>query len=458
MTLEERVAKLEMIIEAKDAEIDRLRQRVADLERRLGEPAPPAPPEGGAGADKSARSEPSGRKAGGQPGHKGHKRVMVPLAKVTRRVDCFPKDCRRCGKSLPRTPDKNPLLHQVVEIPDIVPDVTQFDQHRVVCACGETTCGQLPAGVPAGMLGPRLLSFASMLTGELNLSRRKAQTLLSDMLGIKVSLGTVSESEQVVSEAIAGPVEQARLHALAAKVKHADGTTWYRNGLFRALWVLATHSVTVFTIVDSATKQAMRDWLGRTGVLVSDRGTQLSFWAMHRRQICWAHLIRKFAEYAGHRGQAGDIGTTLLMATRTLFDEWHRVRDGTVTRRTFERRTRVHRAMIELLLERGRSLPLPIAGSCNDVLEHRAALWTFVYREGVEPTNNHAERELRDFVLWRKISLGSQSERGDLFAARIKSVVCTCRKQGRHVWHYLTQATQASLHGRSAPSLLPTSP
>lgn len=458
MTLEERVEKLEQIIAAKDAEIDRLRQRVADLERRLGERSPPAPPEGGAGADKSGGSEPSAKKPGGQPGHKGHRRQMVAPHKVTRRVDCFPKDCRRCGKSLPRRPDADPLLHQLVEIPEVVPDVTEFRQHRVACSCGETTCGELPAGVPAGMLGPRLLSFVSMLTGELNLSRRKAQTLLLDMLGIKVSLGTLSQSEEIVSDAIAAAVDEARLHAIAAKVKHADGTTWYRNGVFRSLWVLATQAITVFTIVDSATKQAMREWLGQAGVLISDRGTQLSFWAMHRRQICWAHLVRKFEDFAGHRGQAGEIGRLLLVSSRNLLHEWHRVRDGELSRRTLEKRTRVHRAMIELLLERARTLPLPIAGSCDDVLKHRAALWTFIYRSGVEPTNNHAERELRGFVLWRKISLGSRSERGDLFAARIKSVVHTCRKQDLHVWDYLTRAIQAALRDRSAPSLLATNP
>jgi transposase len=469
VTLEERVAKLELLLEAGEAEIaqlrgenERLRARVAELERRLSENSRNSnqPPSGDAPSDRQARpkDEPSGRKPGGQPGHKPHKRNLLPPGQVTRTENCFPDECRRCGKGLPQRADAEPLQHQVIDVPSIEPDVTEYRLHRVECACGETTCAELPCGVPKGMLGPRLLGLVALLTGNCHVSRRKVQVLLRDILNVNVSLGALSESEEMVSDALGPAVEEARLHALAAKVKHADGTTWYQRSVFRALWTLATSAVTVFTIVESATKEALHEWLGDSGILVSDRGTQLGFWAMKRRQICWAHLVRKFAAYSEHAGQAGEIGALLLLATRTVLREWHRVRDGTITRETFRRRTAKGRQLIELLLDAGAALPDGIAGSCRDVLAHRAALWTFAHEEGVEPTNNHAERELRGFVLWRKTSLGSQSARGDRFAANIKSVVHTCRKQRRHVWDYITRAIQADLRGRSAPSLLGATP
>jgi transposase len=197
------------------------------------------------------------------------------------------------------------LRHQVVEIPKIEADVHEFRQHRVTCTCGATTCGPLPKGTPAGIFGPRLLTLVAVLIGSMHVSRRKVQTLLSDLLGIKVSLGCISESEEVVSEAVADPVDEARIHALADRVKHVDATTWYQAGAYRSLWVLATKAVTVFYVAANGTQDALRNWLSQVrGILVTDRGSQFGFWAMEQRQICWAHLIRRFASYASRPGPA----------------------------------------------------------------------------------------------------------------------------------------------------------
>ena len=460
-SLEDRIARLEALVERqqatieqqqrviveKDAVIERLQARVAELERKQGtgaKPPPAAPP-------STSRPESSGKKQGAQPGHKPHRRELLP---PTRTTECFPADCRACGKTLPNNPDQNPLRKQVIDFPLVVPDVEEFRQHRVRCGCGVVTCGTLPVGTPAGIMGPRLLALVGLLTANCHVSRRKVQTLLRDVLNIDISLGALSESEAVVADAVTAPVEEARAHAMAAEVKHADGTTWYRAHIFRALWVMATKAVTVFTVFDSGTMEVLEAWMGAKGVLVSDRGSQLSYWDMKRRQICWAHLIRKFASYAEQPGEAGQLGLGLLGLAQFLIHEWHRARDGCITRGTFARNTRATRDSIEFLLRAGTHLPA-MAGSCAHVLEHRDALWRFVSQEGVEPTNNHAEQELRGFVLWRKNSLGSQSARGDRFAANLKSVIHTCRKQGRHVLSYLTDAIQAFLSNRSAPSLLP---
>ena len=198
----------------------------------------------------------------------------------------------------------------------------------------------------------------------------------------------------------------------------------------------------------------LRQWLSQVrGILVTDRGTQFGFWAMDRRQICWAHLVRKFASYTSHKGAAGKLGNGLLLWTGIVLHHWHHVRDGTMSRVEFKNRIAPIRDAIEGLLEAGVGMS-GIAGSCRDILAHREALWTFVDKSGIDPTNNHAERELRGFVLWRKLTFGSRSERGTCFAANIKSVVQTCRKQGRNVFDYLTHAVQASLRNRRAPSLL----
>lgn len=466
-TFDARLAKLEALVERqaeiierqaaliveKDAQIARLTHRVEELERRLAER------DGGGQPPKSDGKprEPSGRGPGAQPGHKGHQRKMVPVEQVTRTEECFPAACRGCGGALKHAVDSSPVLHQVVEIPALRPDVTEFRLHRVKCACGVTTCGPLPEGTPRGMMGPRLVALVSLLSANCHVSRRKVKLLLKDILGVDISLGTLSESEVLATLAVEGPVREALMQAVAAPVKHADGTTWYRNHAFRSLWVLATRNVTVFTTFTSGTKDALRSWLGNHGILVSDRGSQLTFWAMRRRQICWAHLVRKFAWYAEQGAEAKSIGLALLTHARRVLHEWHRVRDGHITRETAAKKTGLLRSLIEVLLHSGRQVAA-IAGSCRHILEHREALWTFLGHDGVEPTNNHAERELRGFVLWRKTTLGSHSERGDTFAAALKSVIHTCRKQGRHVWNYLSAAIQAHVAGASAPRLLTLAP
>jgi transposase len=149
----------------------------------------------------------------------------------------------------------------------------------------------------------------------------------------------------------------------------------------------------------------------------------------------------------------------LLFWARLLFHIHHRVRDGTCSRAGLQRAAVVIRANVERLLEEGRDLSLAgVSGSCKNILEHRDAMWRFVDDPAVEPTNNHAERELRGLVTWRKSSFGSQSARGNVFAANLKSVIHTCRKQQRNVLDYLRAAVHAALHHEPTPSLLRPTP
>jgi transposase len=344
-----------------------------------------------------------------------------------------------------------------VEVPAIEPDVTEYRLHRVTCDCGKVTCGTLPAGVPLGMCGPRLTGFIGLLTGIYKMSRREASRLLGDVLGVKISLGALSQSEDVVSEAVSAPVEEARIHASDQPVKHVDATGWRLAGKGRTLWTIATAFVTVFGITSDGSRARLRGLFAAVrGILVTDRGTQFGFWAMQDRQICWAHLIRKFVDFAERSGPAGKLGEDLLFWSQMMIHEWHRVRDGTLSRRRFRKIIDSLAPAVEGLLAGGVSLGVRgVSGSCADILEHKLALWTFVVNDGVEPTNNHAERELRAFVLWRKKSFGSQSERGCRFAARIMTVAHSLRKQRRHVLDYLTDACRAALVGQPAPSLLP---
>jgi transposase len=349
-------------------------------------------------------------------------------------------------------------VHQVVEVPPISPEVTEYLLHSVTCDCGKTTRAELPAGVPRGMFGPRLLALIGLLVGSLRTSRRDVVALLSDLLGVRISLGALSQAEAQVSEAIAAPVEEARVHVSQEDRKNVDATGWRQRSEARTLWTIATKLVVVFGIATDGTRAGLRGLFAAVrGILSSDRGTQFGFWAMKQRQICWAHLIRKFASFAERAGPAGQLGEALLLLSQTMMHAWHEVRDGTRSRAGFRRLIKNLAPVIEGHLQRGVQLGVRgVSGSCADILEHRLALWTFAHHDGVEPTNNDAERALRAFVLWRKTSFGAQSDRGSRFAARIMTVTQTLRRQKRQVLTYLTDACQAALVGRQTPSLLPT--
>lgn len=449
------------MIDALQAQVVKLTARVEELETQLGQNSSNSsrPPSSDSPAqhEDRPRQPPSGKKPGGQPGHQGHRRVLVPPALVTRSEDVHPEFCERCARRLPRRPDPAPVIHQVIDVPAIVPDVSQYRLCHGTCDCGHVTCAKLPAGVPRGMCGTRLMALIGLLTGVYHVSRRAGARFLSDVLGVRLSLGTLSECEARVSEAVAPAVAQVREYALTQPVKHIDATGWRLGTVARSLWTIATATVTVFAITVDGSKATVQKLLSRIrGFLVSDRAKQFGFWAMAKRQICWAHLIRKFAAFAERKGPVGELGEHLLFWSAMMFDYWHRVRDGTLSRAELRQMmVPVHYA-VEKLLADGVALGLVgVSGSCKDILAHRAALWTFITVAGVEPTNNHAERELRAFVLWRRKSFGSQSERGCRYAERVMTVVHTLRKQNRHVLPFLVNACEAALGRAPMPSLLP---
>jgi transposase len=385
-------------------------------------------------------------------------RELVPPDEVDHVVDCHPEHCRRCGKKLLAADDPSPIQHQVFELPRITPEVTEYRLHGVKCSCGITTRANLPVGVPSGVLGSRFSAFVTMLTGVYHMSRRQTVSLIHDLTGVRLSIGTVSQSEHRMSEALAAPVADAHEAIRKEPVKHIDETGWVQSAERRSLWTIATTTLTVFVIAADATRVTVQQLLGTIqGVLISDRAAVFQFWAVKNRQVCWAHLIRKFVSFTEYNEpRAQELGAHLLLLSQSLLHCWHQVRDGTRTRAQLQNITDQLRKRFLIHLRRGVELQLPeVSGSCSNLLEHEPALWTFVYTLNVEPTNNHAEQQLRSFVQWRKKCFGTQSERGSRFAERMMTVAHSLRKQHRDILSFITDAYQAALNKESAPSLLP---
>ena len=277
-------------------------------------------------------------------------------------------------------------------------------------------------------------------------------------LGVKISLGAVSAIEARVSDAVASSWNEIWANVTVATVKHTDATSWLHAGKLRSLWTVATSCATAFKILLNGTATLVRPLFGDCmGILVSDRATVFSFWHMANRQICWSHLLRKFVSFSERDGPRRELSEELINYAALVFRYWHEFKDGKLDRAALASKMAPVRLQFEACLCRAVAATMvpELSGSCADILHHSPALWTFVDRD-VEPTNNHAERELRAFVLWRKRCFGAQSERGHLFAERLMSVQHTARKQNKNVLDFLTGCCTAKLSGTAAPSLFAT--
>jgi transposase len=167
------------------------------------------------------------------------------------------------------------------------------------------------------------------------------------------------------------------------------------------------------------------------------------------------HLKRDFQKLVDLGGAAQSYGEELLNFADDVFHWWHRVRDGTLTRGTLRCYIDEQRPWLRDLLARGRASGCAqTAALCQQLLELEPALWTFVRHDGVEPTNNQAERALRKAVLWRKKSFGCASDEGCRFVERILTVIQTRRLQGRSAWTFLQETLHAYRSGRPAPLLI----
>ncbi len=449
--LKTRCAELEQKVEELTKLVLMLKER---LDRNSGNSGkPPSSDSPDQRAERRGKG-PTGGKRGGQPGHSGSKRELLPKEQVSEFKPLFPAECGNCFGPLPQTPDAV-QRYQTVDLPVLKAHVIEWLRYCVGCpGCRHKTWASM-APIPATPFGPRVEAVIGLVTGVFHLSRRVGVTLMSDILGIDISLGAVSAVEERVSEATKLPVDEAWAKTDSATVKHTDGTSWYQAGVLCALWTIATSTVTVFKILADGKATTLAPLFGRKlGILVSDRATALNFWAMEMRQVCWAHLLRKGISFSERDGPSGAVGRELLDYITIIFGHWNGLKDGTLSRDEFRALMAPVRLRVEALLERAVKSKLPhVSGSCADMLEHRAALWTFVDQDGVEPTNNHAERELRAFVLWRKRSFGTQSARGNLYAERLMTVAHTARKQKRNVLEFLTACCAAARSGATTPSL-----
>jgi transposase len=452
--LKQQVTSLQQQVNTLQAEVEKLREQVNKNSRNSSKPPSSDTPQ----KRTYPKPEPSGRKRGGQKGHPGKGRKLKPAWQVNRVVVSKPVACGTCGTLL-LGEDPHPVRHQVSELPRVEPEVVEYQLHTLTCcACGGQTTAEWPVDMPKGSFGERLQATVAYLGGRFGISHRDIQEALGTIFHVEIGLGSIPALEQFISQAVQKPVEEAHQYVQEQAVVNLDETGWQQWTKNFWLWVATTPAVTVFRVLHTRSAAGTQALLGEDyeGIVGSDRYSAYNGLDPDKRQACWAHLKRDFQALVERGGHSKTVGRLLLAQTQQTFAWWHRVRDGTLARADFQAAMQPIRREVSALLHIGTFVNLGITRrTCRNILKVEQALWTFVDQEGVEPTNNAAERALRRGVIWRRRSFGTQSENGSRFVERILTVVMTLRQQKRDVLDFLTDAGKARVRGGCAPSLLP---
>jgi len=471
MSLLSRLEKLESEVAKLSAENALLKEQIKKNSENSSKPPSQDKPKG----FKAQTKDPKARKRGGQPGHEGHGFKFYAPEDCERILDYYPEFCEACGGALS---GEDPAPHRVqqVDLPPIQPVVVEHRFHQLSCPC----CDAMTRGWDETVLNQslygdeRLSAVVGLLSGVGRQSHAQVQGILNELFNVEMSTGTINRLRSELSEALNDSVEEAGAYVRGQAQLNMD-ETGFRQGSSDGnnpkktrgwLWVMVTPLVSYFAVFLSRSQTVAQELLGNDygGVVGSDRCPSYSWLDPSQRQVCWAHLKRDFTQIFERSGVSHQLGVYLLEQQKTLFKLWHQVRDGTLARESFQQQVRPIRAEVKRLLtegsrydiEKGEKTPLAkTVRTCRRMLKLEPAFWTFVAVEGIEPTNNAAERALRPAVLWRKLSWGSQSRAGSLFVARMMTVVTSLKAQEKDLLPFLILAIRQARLAQPSPSLIP---
>jgi transposase len=376
-------------------------------------------------------------------------------------VEHFPERCA-CGhrfSEAERVGCGEPARHQLAELPPLAVEVTE---HRLLCLrcpeCGGRTRAELPGGVPRGAFGPRLEAAVATLAVRNRVSRRDTVELIGELFGCRLATGTIDAIVQRAGEALEQPHARLSDHVRSAPAVNIDETGWRLRGGKRTLWGALTERAALFRIAPDRHEREARAMLGEgfQGIACSDRWWAYTYLDPERRQVCWSHIIRDFTAQSEGLEPETSFGAAGLEITGRLFSAWDDFQADGDRIQLIERMAPLKRELETLLRRCAGKAPKykRTRGLARNLLKVWPALWTFTEVEGVEPTNNRAERGLRGAVIYRKLSLGSQSEAGEQTIERLLSASQTCRLQRRSLFAYLADVLAAKARGDPVPSLV----
>ena len=294
--------------------------------------------------------------------------------------------------------------------------------------------------------------------GHFRQSKRRAASFLSDLLNVPCSASWTVKIQKQVSQALAQPYaevqselsQQPQLFVDESPTKQATKKAW--------LWVAVAPLFAVFGIFLSRKRESLKSLIGDYSGTILNCDRAKMYFDGKCLQWCWSHLKRDFQKLIDNPDrQVKRLGHDLMRQEKLLFELWHQYRSKKISWTDFQTMVAPIRNEVNALLLRGAfSGNDKLIGMCNELYDHRDWLWTFTQIEGIEPTNNTAERALRPAVIYRKLSFGTQSDSGSRFIERILTVSETCKMQKRSPFEFLVAAMTAHFAKRKPPSLLPT--
>ena len=470
---QQQIANAEKQIANAEKQIADAEKHIADLERQLAlrkqnstNSSKPPSSDGLAGEPRErGRRKKSRRKAGGQPGHRGAHRPLVPIERVDQIQSVLPEQCQHCGHALATQIEQVQTVgavqrHQVTELPPIQARIIEYQCHRVICPeCGESTRAAVPEHA-VGNFGPQLAALIAYLTVVCRMPRRVVEALLGQVLGIEISLGSTQKCWEEASQAVAAPCQELQQQLKDEPVLNVDETGWRTNGDKRFLWAFVAARYVVYTVAATRGSAVLIRLLGSVfqGILCSDRFSAYLKYHSGKAQFCWAHLKRNLlgiVEFTKSSAVERFCRDALAQHAR-LFRLWHKFRSGQIDRNQLVLRSIPIEKRIFALAERHLdSSHREVRNLATALFEHNERLFTFLDHEGVEPTNNSAERALRTGVQWRKICFGNRSANGELATARLLTVAETCDLQRLNILAYLSAAIACHRSHQQITSLLP---
>lgn len=449
-----------------DAENTKLKRRIAQLERNSTNSSKPPSSDDPQDKGKKSKGENGNdsrkRKPGGQPGHKGSKRELIPVEEVDSLLHYYPDRCSHCGKELPQDETANEVGEtfrwQVTDVEPIKSIITEHQAHTILCECGWQTSAFLPPEVVKSNFGPRLSSIIAYLAAVLHVSRRGTQEFCEILLNVNIALGSVQNLLEDTSEALQ-PIDKELKEALPKEpVVNSDETGW-RD---RWLWIFVASRFIYFQVAKSRSSKVLVHIFGKVykGILCVDRWGAYTKYHKGVFQICWAHLKRDFRGVlkVGEATQSQDailFAETMEKLRKKLMAIWFRYKKGEVSRAELIKKAKTTRnAMRRCLKQYMYSEERCVQTLAENLLKRFNDLFTFILYEGVEPTNNIAERGIRPAVQWRKICFGNRSDNGAVLTSRLLTVTRTCWLQKRNPLEFLVQAITIHRSAQGAPSLI----
>ena len=448
LRMDEQIRRLEQRVARQDERIAQLERKLNRNSRNSSTPPSADPP----GRPKRGKDR-SGRGRGGQPGHAGRGRDLLPASAVDEVIEHWPERCA-CGHAFSereRCVVGEPRRHQVEELPALTAVVIEHRAQGLRCPeCGGRARAQLPEETTASSFGPRLQAALATLSVRNRVSRRDVVELAEELFGARISAGTVDAILARAAEALAEPYQDLHARIRRARVLNVDETGWRTAGERRALWGAFTPRHAFFAVAPDRHEERAKDLLADTKAIVtSDRWWAYTHLPLARRQLCWSHLKRDFAAHAeglAAEKQFGEVGLELCEQVFWSWEVFQHTGDRRELKRTVRSLQRCYKPVIRSFAAK-RARNKRCRGIARNLLKAWPALWTFAAHKGVEPTNNHAERALRSAVIYRKLSLGSQSESGERRIERLLSAHTTCRLQGRSLFAYLSELLAAQARG-----------